>query len=220
MSGEFPEVRYADSDGVSIAYEVRGDGPLDLVMLPSAQASLMASTVDLVLDQFLDQCASFARLIRLDNPRDSARASSVRDAGGVAAHEVDEYLAGLDEPKRSTLLRLRTAILEVVPDAEQGMSYGVPAFKVLGRTVAGFAAYKHHLSYLPHSGSVLAELGEDVAGYETSKGALRFRVDEPLPQPLVRKLVVARIRELHLDVDAVDGQADGPDGGTPRRLDR
>ena len=143
-----------------------------------------------------------------------------RDAGGVAAHEVDEYLAGLDEPKRSTLLRLRTAILEVVPDAEQGLSYGVPAFKVLGRTVAGFAAYKHHLSYLPHSGSVLAELGEDVAGYETSKGALRFRVDEPLPQPLVRKLVVARIRELHLDVDAVDGQADGPDGGTPRRLDR
>jgi uncharacterized protein YdhG (YjbR/CyaY superfamily) len=104
----------------------------------------------------------------------------------VAAHEVDEYLAGLDEPKRSTLEELRTAILEVVPDAEQGLSYGAPAFKVLGKTVAGFAAYKHHLSYMPHSGS----------GYETSKGALRFRVDEPLPEPLVRKLVVARLREL------------------------
>jgi len=66
MSGEFPEVRYADSDGVSIAYEVRGVGSLDLVFLPSAMASLMASTVDPVIGQFLDQSASFARLIRLD----------------------------------------------------------------------------------------------------------------------------------------------------------
>jgi uncharacterized protein YdhG (YjbR/CyaY superfamily) len=114
----------------------------------------------------------------------------------VTAHEVDAYLAGLDEPKRSTLEQLRTAILEVVPDAEQGLSYGMPAFKLGGKTVAGFAAYKHHLSYLPHSGSVLAELGDDVAGYETSKGALKFRVDERLPEPLVRKLVVARLREL------------------------
>ena len=66
MSGEFPEVRYAESDDVSIAYEVRGVGPLDLVFLPSAMASLMASTVDPVIGQFLDQSASFARLIRLD----------------------------------------------------------------------------------------------------------------------------------------------------------
>ena len=113
-----------------------------------------------------------------------------------AENQVDEYLAGLDEPKRSTLLQLRTAILEVVPDVEQGLSYGVPAFKVLGKTVAGFAAYKHHLSYMPHSGSVLAELGEDVAGYETSKGALTgLLVDVPLPQPPGEEAEVARIRE-------------------------
>ena len=114
----------------------------------------------------------------------------------MAEREIDAYLAGLDEPKRGTLEALRTAIMEVVPDAEQGMSYGVPAFKVRGKSVAGFAAFKAHLSYLPHSGSVLTALGDDVAGYATSKGALRFAVDEPLPESLVRKLVTARLREL------------------------
>ena len=55
---------------------------------------------------------------------------------------------------------------------------------------------KNHLSYLPHSGSVLAELGDDVAGYETSKGSLTFPIDKPLPKRLVKKLVAARMREL------------------------
>jgi uncharacterized protein YdhG (YjbR/CyaY superfamily) len=114
----------------------------------------------------------------------------------VAHDEIDAYLAGLEEPKRSTLEALRKAILEVVPDAEQGLSYGVPAFKVGGKAVAGFAAFTNHLSYLPQSGSVLAEVGDDVAGYETSKGALKFAIDEPLPKRLVRTLVTARLREL------------------------
>jgi len=116
----------------------------------------------------------------------------------VATREVDRYLAKLDEPKRSTLEALRTSILEVVPEAEQGISYGVPAFKVEGKTVAGFAAFKNHLSYLPHSGSVLSKLGDEVTGYQTSKGALRFAVDKPLPKQLVRKLVTTRMRQLGL----------------------
>jgi uncharacterized protein YdhG (YjbR/CyaY superfamily) len=82
----------------------------------------------------------------------------------------------LEEPKRGTLEALRRSILEVVPEAEQGISYGMPAFKVEGKTVAGFAAFKHHLSYLPHSGSVLTSLADDVSDYETSKGSLRFPV--------------------------------------------
>lgn len=114
----------------------------------------------------------------------------------MAAQEIDEYLAGLDEPKRATLERLRTAILEVVPEAEQGISYGMPAFKVRGKAVAGFAAFTRHLSYLPHSGSVLSQLADEVSGYETSKGSLKFPVDEPLPPALVRELVTARLREL------------------------
>ncbi len=112
--------------------------------------------------------------------------------------EVDRYLAELDEPKRSTLEALRASILAVVPEAEQCISYGLPAFKVEGKTVAGFGAFKHHLSYLPHSGSVLSKLAAAVVGYETSKGALRFAIDKPLPDRLVKSLVKARIDELGL----------------------
>lgn len=114
----------------------------------------------------------------------------------MAQDEIDAYLAALEEPKRATLEQLRTVILEVVPDAEQGLAYGAPAFKVRGKTVAGFAAFKNHLSYLPHSGTVLAELGDAVAGYETSKGSLKFAVDQPLSKRLVATLIAARMREL------------------------
>lgn len=113
----------------------------------------------------------------------------------VTAAEIDEYLQGLEEPKRSTLARLRETILEVLPEAEQGMSYGLPAFKVRGRTIAGFAAFKHHLSYLPHSGSVFPELAAELEGFQRSSGALRFGVDEPLPRDLVQKLVEVRHRQ-------------------------
>ena len=64
----------------------------------------------------------------------------------MSAEEVDEYLRGVEEPKRSTLEALRRTILEIVPDAEQVISYRVPAFRVCGKAVAGFAAFKHHLS--------------------------------------------------------------------------
>ncbi len=113
----------------------------------------------------------------------------------MSAAEIDEYLEGLGEPKRSTLSQLRRDILAVVPDAEQGMSYGVPAFKVAGKTIAGFAAFKKHLSYLPHSGSVFPELRDELGGYQMSSGALRFPVDQPLRPELVEKLIAVRLRQ-------------------------
>jgi uncharacterized protein YdhG (YjbR/CyaY superfamily) len=113
----------------------------------------------------------------------------------MAAAEIDDYLDRLDEPKRSTLSRLREDILAVIPDAEQCISYTVPAFKVDGRTIAGFAAFKNHLSYLPHSGSVFPELTAELAGYQKSTGALRFPVDQPLPHELVQKLIAVRLRQ-------------------------
>ena len=116
----------------------------------------------------------------------------------MTARDIDRYLATLEEPKRATLAALRRSILEVVPDAEQCISYGMPAFRVDGKVVAGFAAFKHHLSYLPHSGSVLTTLGDDVAGYESTKGSLHFAVDRPLPKRLVTKLVTTRMRQLGL----------------------
>jgi uncharacterized protein YdhG (YjbR/CyaY superfamily) len=116
----------------------------------------------------------------------------------VAPQEIDDYLVTLDEPKRSTLEALRKTIMEIVPGAEQSISYRVPAFKVQGKAVAGFAAFKNHLSYVPHSGSVLASLQDETAPYETSKGSLKFAVDKPLPKRLVKKLISARMRELGL----------------------
>ena len=109
--------------------------------------------------------------------------------------EVDRYLASLDEPKRSTLEALRQVILEIIPEAQQGISYGVPAFRLEGKVVAGFAAFKNHLSYLPHSGSVFPELRDETAKYKTSSGALQFPVDRPLPKALVRKLIAVRKRQ-------------------------
>jgi uncharacterized protein YdhG (YjbR/CyaY superfamily) len=117
----------------------------------------------------------------------------------VSADEVDRYLAALPEPKRATLTQLRQTILEILPEADQGISYRAPAFKVGGKTIAGFAAFKSHLSYLPHSGSVFPELPDELEGYSRSSGALRFAVDEPLPGPLVEKLIAVRLGQAFPD---------------------
>jgi len=113
----------------------------------------------------------------------------------MSEQEIDAYLAQLEEPKRSTLRELRRTILEVIPDAEQCISYRMPAFRLHGKVVAGFAAFTNHLSYLPHSGSVISELADDLAGYVSTPGALHFPVDHPLPRPLVEKLIEVRLRQ-------------------------
>ena len=113
----------------------------------------------------------------------------------MSAEEVDAYLRALEEPKRSTLETLRRSILEIVPQAEQVISYRVPAFRVDGRIVAGFAAFKDHLSYLPFSGSVLGQLADELDGYTMTKSSLHFPVDRPLPKALVRKLIAARLAD-------------------------
>ena len=104
----------------------------------------------------------------------------------VSQQEVDEYLANLEEPKRTTLQAVRQTIRGIIPEADEGISYGMPAYRLRGKVVAGFAAFKNHLSYLPHSGSVFAEIPEDLAGYVTSKGALQFPVERPLPKALIK----------------------------------
>jgi uncharacterized protein YdhG (YjbR/CyaY superfamily) len=114
----------------------------------------------------------------------------------MSKQEVDEYLANLDEPKRTTLQQLRQTIRSIVPEAEESISYGMPAYRLRGKVIAGFAAFKNHLSYLPHSGSVFAEMPDDVAGYVTSKGALQFPIDRPLPKALVKKLIAIRLRQI------------------------
>jgi uncharacterized protein YdhG (YjbR/CyaY superfamily) len=114
----------------------------------------------------------------------------------VSAAEIDEYLRGVDEPKPRTLQALRRTILEIVPDAEQGISYRVPAFRIQGKVVAGCAAFKDHLSYLPFSGSVLGQLGDELREYTMTKSALHFPVDRPLPKQIVERLIAVRLAEM------------------------
>jgi uncharacterized protein YdhG (YjbR/CyaY superfamily) len=127
--------------------------------------------------------------------RPNARLSVPRSREGerLSAADVDAYLQGIEEPKRSTLEALRRTILEVVPEAEEIISYRVPAFRLEGRIVAGFAAFKDHLSYLPFSGSVLPQLADELEGYTMTKSALHFPIDRPLPEALVRKLIATRL---------------------------
>jgi uncharacterized protein YdhG (YjbR/CyaY superfamily) len=114
----------------------------------------------------------------------------------MSSDEVDEYLDALDEPKRSTLATLRRLIAAEIPEAEEGLSYGAPVFRIGGKPIAGFSAAKHHLSYLPHSGSILGSLAADqLQGFTASKGALKMAVDTPLPAELVRTLVALRRAE-------------------------
>jgi uncharacterized protein YdhG (YjbR/CyaY superfamily) len=114
----------------------------------------------------------------------------------VSATEIDRYLMQLEEPKRTTLQKLREAILRAAPDAEECISYGLPAFRVNGKVIAGFAAFKNHLSYLPHSGSVLDALSDQLAGYTMTKGSLHFPADRPLSDRLVKKLVTVRLKQI------------------------
>ncbi len=127
----------------------------------------------------------------------------------MSSAEIDDYLQRLDEPGRSTLSRLRDDILAVLPEAEQCISYRLPGFKVDGKTIAGFAAFKNHLSYLPHSGSVFPELADELTGFEKTTGSLHFPVDQPLPAALVEKLIAVRLRQAF---PQMPGGASGPSG--------
>jgi uncharacterized protein YdhG (YjbR/CyaY superfamily) len=98
-----------------------------------------------------------------------------RHNGAVSAQEIDRYLDALEEPKRSPLALLRQRILDVIPGAEQGIAYGVPAFKVRGKTIAGFAAFKNHLSYLPHSGSVFPSSRTNSRATQPRRGHIAHR---------------------------------------------
>jgi uncharacterized protein YdhG (YjbR/CyaY superfamily) len=131
-----------------------------------------------------------------DERSSSSRAGASLDCGRVSTDEVDEYVRGVEEPKRRVLETLRRTILEIVPEAEQVISYGVPAFRLRGQSVAGFAAFKTHLSYLPFSGSVLGQLADDLDGYTMTKGSLHFPIDRPLPKALVKKLIAVRVADV------------------------
>jgi uncharacterized protein YdhG (YjbR/CyaY superfamily) len=109
--------------------------------------------------------------------------------------KTDNYLATITGDKRAALDALRKTIRSIVPRAEECISYGMPAFRLDGRVIAGFKATAKGCSYYPFSGTTLQTLAGDLEGYGETKSALHFGPDEPLPATLVRKLIKARIAE-------------------------
>ncbi len=122
------------------------------------------------------------------------------------AAEVDDYLRKLEDPKRTTLETLRRTILEIVPEAQQTISYGVPAFRVGGKTVAGFAAFRNHVSYLPFSGTVLPQLAEELGDHAMTKSSLHLPIDRPPSKRLVRRLLELRLAEVGKGAGGASGR--------------
>lgn len=117
----------------------------------------------------------------------------------MSTADVDAYIAALPEPKRETLEEVRRRILAILPDAEQKISYGMPAFAVNGKVIAGFAAFKNHLAYLPHSGRVFTGLEKELEGFVRTPGSLHFPLDQPLSPALVAALVEEKMQVLEAD---------------------
>ena len=111
------------------------------------------------------------------------------------AKSVDEYLAEVAEPSRSTLKHIRAVIQSVVPaEATELISYGIPMFKYKGMLV-GYAAFKNHCSLFPTGSGVLDQFEKELRGYRTSKGTIQFPSDKPPRDALVKKIVKARVKE-------------------------
>lgn len=108
---------------------------------------------------------------------------------------IDDYLDDVPDDRRRALEDLRTKIRSIVPEAEECISYRIPAFRLDGVIVAGFCATAKGCSYLPFSGSTLKTLARDLSRYDQTKSSLHFSPDKPLPIALVRKLVKTRIKE-------------------------
>jgi uncharacterized protein YdhG (YjbR/CyaY superfamily) len=120
------------------------------------------------------------------------RSSAAKGSG--APKNIDGYLAGVPEPARSTLNKMRAAIRSAVPpEATETISYGMPAFKHQG-VLVWFAAFSDHCSLFP-TASVIEAFKNELKGFSTSKGTIHFPTDKPLPTALVKKLVKARVAQ-------------------------
>src|ERR1700680_3759011 len=121
------------------------------------------------------------------NPKSAAR-------GHRRPKDVEEYLAGVPEPARSTLQKIRAAIRSAVPpQAIETISYGIPAFKHK-RVLVWFAAFSNHCSLFP-TASVVEAFKRELQGFSTSKGTIQFPTDKPLPPSLVKKIIKLRVAQ-------------------------
>jgi uncharacterized protein YdhG (YjbR/CyaY superfamily) len=109
---------------------------------------------------------------------------------------MEEYLEGLGSAEREALERVRAVVGRVAPEAEEGKSYGMPAFLYDGRPLLGLRAAKKHLSIFPFSPAVVEAVEERLAGYDLAKGTIRFTPDQPVPEDVLEDVVRARREEI------------------------
>lgn len=109
--------------------------------------------------------------------------------------DTDEYLARIPADKRAALEKLRAQVLKAAPGAVECIAWQMPSFRAEGRLLVCYGAAKNHCSLYPMSSDLMEEMAGDLAGFDTSKGTIRFLPEEPLPAALVRRLVKARLAE-------------------------
>src|SRR5512132_3420977 len=109
---------------------------------------------------------------------------------------IDDYLEDLGDSQRAELERIRRIVLDRVPDAEEGRSYGMPAFRYKRKPLLGFAALKDHLSLFPFSPHVVAAVKGRLAGYDLSKGTIRFTEAKPIPEDVIWEVLDLRLEEI------------------------
>jgi uncharacterized protein YdhG (YjbR/CyaY superfamily) len=109
---------------------------------------------------------------------------------------VDEYFSGLDAPTREAFEHVRGLAMELAPDAEDGMSYGMAALRYNRKPLLGFRAAKGHLSIFPFSPQAVDAVRERLTSGDLSKGTIRFTVEAPLPDDVVRDVVRRRLDEI------------------------
>ena len=114
----------------------------------------------------------------------------------------DEYLATLSEPEQAALERIRRYVHRAVPDAVEATSYGLPAFRHRGRPLLGFRASRHHLSVVPFSADAVDAAREALAGFDVTKGTVRFTPDRQIPERALKQLLDYRLGEIDGSVKA------------------
>ena len=109
---------------------------------------------------------------------------------------MDDFLSGLDATQRAAFEHILDLVREMVPDAEEGTAYGAPALRYRQKPFIGFAAPKHHLSIFPFSSHIVDAVSDRLKEFELSKGTIRFTVDKPLPDEVLREVVRLRVSEI------------------------
>ena len=102
---------------------------------------------------------------------------------------VDDYLEAVEEPQKSELERIRRIIKQLVPDAEEVITYGMPGFKYKKKYLISFGAFKNHMSVFPGATPV-DTLASQLAGYKLSKGTIQVTLEKPLPSKLLQDIVL------------------------------